>query len=75
MFLRPGSVIDGTGPLALCFDHYAKPLYYGAVKSGDLVRWQENSDRVSFPNGARHGTVLRVPAGIVENIQSRTKLP
>jgi hypothetical protein len=57
------------------FDHYAKPQYYGAAKSSDLVHWQDISDRVSFPKGARHGTVLRVPEEIVENIQSKTSQP
>ena len=57
------------------FDHYAKPQYYGAAKSSDLVRWQEISERVSFPKGARHGTVLRVPERCVLNIQSTSKLP
>jgi hypothetical protein len=52
------------------FDHYTRPQYYGAAKSSDLVLWQEISERVSFPKGARHGTVLKVPEHYVLNIAS-----
>ncbi len=52
------------------FDHYARPQYCGAAKSSDLVHWQEISERVSFPKGARHGTVLKVPEHYVLNIAS-----
>jgi len=51
------------------FDHYGKPQFYGATKSSDLVHWQDISDRVSFPKGARHGTVLRVPDRVIEEIR------
>ena len=57
------------------FDHYAKPQYYGAVKSRDLARWQDISDQLSFPQGARHGTVLRVAESVVQRIQSKTQQP
>lgn len=50
------------------FDHYGRPQYYGAVKSRDLKNWQDISKNVVFPKGARHGTVLRVPANVVKNI-------
>jgi len=50
------------------FDHYAKPQYYGAVKSSDLKTWEDISPQVRFPKGARHGTVLRVPEAIVETL-------
>jgi len=50
------------------FDHYGKPQYYGAVKSTDLEHWQDV--QVSFPKGARHGTVLKVPETIIHKIQN-----
>lgn len=52
------------------FDHYTQPQYYGAVKSADLVHWQDISPQVSFPRGARHGTVLKVPATLVSDLQN-----
>jgi hypothetical protein len=40
------------------------------VKSRDLQHWQDISKEVSFPPGARHGTVLRVPESVVKNLQN-----
>jgi hypothetical protein len=74
-----GDWVEGPSALGIgeefyvYFDHYTKPQYYGAVKSSDLVHWQEISDRVSFPKGARHGTVLSVPQRIVQQIQTKTQ--
>ncbi len=50
------------------FDHYAKPQYYGAVKSADLKQWRDISDQVHFPRGARHGTILKVPDTLIRRI-------
>jgi hypothetical protein len=43
------------------FDHYAQPHYYGAVRSKDLMRWEDCSKEMLFPKDHRHGTVLRIP--------------
>jgi beta-galactosidase len=39
---------------------------YGLVKSRDLVHWEDVSDQISFPDLARHGSVLRVDFALVE---------
>jgi hypothetical protein len=41
------------------FDKYTEHQY-GAVASTDLEHWTDVSDRVHFPKGTRHGTVLRI---------------
>jgi hypothetical protein len=41
------------------FDKYTEHKY-GAVTSPDLEHWTDISDKVQFPKGARHGTVLRI---------------
>jgi predicted GH43/DUF377 family glycosyl hydrolase len=41
------------------FDKYTLHKY-GAVSSTDLEHWTDISDKVNFPAGARHGTVLMV---------------
>lgn len=41
------------------FDKYIDHAY-GAVASTDLRDWQDISDRISFPKGARHGTVFSI---------------
>jgi polygalacturonase len=42
---------------------------YGMVRSKDLAHWEDVSDRVSFPADARHGTVIAVSAGVIENLK------
>jgi beta-xylosidase len=39
------------------FDKY-RDHKYGAVSSTDLVHWKDISDKVRFPAGVRHGTVI-----------------
>ncbi|MDO7849958.1 glycoside hydrolase family 43 protein [Hymenobacter sp. CA1UV-4] len=41
------------------FDKYTEHKY-GAVSSTDLEHWTDVSDRLDFPKGTRHGTVLRI---------------
>ena len=41
------------------FDKYTEHKY-GVVSSTDLVHWTDESDKVQFPAGTRHGTVLRI---------------
>jgi beta-xylosidase len=41
------------------FDEYTRGRY-GAVKSKDLKHWESISDKLSFPEGARHGTIFTV---------------
>jgi hypothetical protein len=69
------SAIFWEGQYHIYFDHYARPQYYGAVQSQDLIQWQDVSDRVFFPAGARHGTVLRVSESVVKTIQNKTAQP
>ena len=42
------------------FDCY-RDHRYGATRSRDLHTWEDVSDRISFPKGARHGTVFEAP--------------
>jgi hypothetical protein len=51
------------------FDKY-KINQMGAVRSQDLITWQDVSDKLDFPLGGQHGSVLHVPAAVVENIES-----
>jgi hypothetical protein len=57
------------GEYYIYFDHYGSPKYYGAMKSPDLEHWQDISPTVSFPKGIRHGTALRVPSSVIQNLQ------
>ena len=41
---------------------------YGLVRSRDLQTWEDVSDRVYFPDEARHGSVLAVPRSVIERL-------
>lgn len=49
------------------FDKYTKHEY-GIVISKDLKSWQDVSDKLEFPKGSRHGTVLQVSSQILEQL-------
>ncbi len=51
------------------FDRYAEHRY-GLVTSTDLVRWDDESDRVRFPADFRHGSVLLVPDAILDGLEA-----
>jgi len=41
------------------FDKY-RDHKYGAVRSADLVNWTDISDKISLPNGIRHGSIFKI---------------
>ncbi|WP_153797256.1 glycoside hydrolase family 43 protein [Foetidibacter luteolus] len=53
------TAVKWQGKWIVYFDKYTQHAY-GAVTSTDLLHWQDESDKVSFPKGLRHGTVLKV---------------
>jgi len=52
------------------FDHYARPQYYGAMKSKDLKTWQDVSKEMSFPPDTRHGAAFRVSEEVLTKLLS-----
>ena len=50
------------------FDKY-RDKKYGVMRSKDFVRWEDLSGQLVLPAGIRHGTVLRVPRAVVENLK------
>ena len=66
--------VEGPSPVQvgsqyyLYFDHYTAPQYYGALRTSDLKLWDDISPQVTLPKGARHGTALRVPRRIVQQL-------
>ncbi|MBN2138826.1 MAG: family 43 glycosylhydrolase [Sedimentisphaerales bacterium] len=49
------------------FDKYTEHNY-GVVVSEDLKNWNDLSDRLVFPKGSRHGTVLKASGDILERL-------
>src|SRR5690606_15037993 len=61
------TAIRANGRWVVYFDKYTENAY-GAVASVDLEDWEDISDRVKFPAGARHGTVFRVSEELLEGL-------
>jgi hypothetical protein len=80
-FGKPSAPITGNywaeGPTVLklgnqwivYFDKYTLHTY-GAVASTDLVNWTDISDKISFPKGARHGTVFTISRSEFNKLQA-----
>ena len=51
------------------YDCY-REKHYGAVRSRDLKTWEDVTDKIHFPAGARHGTVIEVPVSLVEKLRA-----
>ncbi len=63
-----GPTIEKIGnKYILYFDMYRNHKM-GAVQSIDLKTWTDVSEKISFPNGVRHGTIFRVPQKVLDNL-------
>lgn len=62
------SVIKINGQWIVYFDKYTEHKY-GAVASTDLQQWTDISDKVTFPKGARHGTVFTITKEELEKLK------
>jgi beta-galactosidase len=64
---------EGPAPLQVgeyvyvYFDKY-KNGKYGAVRSKDMIHWEDVSEQIVFPKGARHGTAFAVPKQIANRL-------
>jgi beta-galactosidase len=63
------------GPSALTVGEYVYVYFdkyrdhkYGAVRSRDMKTWEDVSDKITFPEGVRHGTAFRVNAEIFNQL-------
>ena len=80
-FTPPGVWVEGPTAIKIgddylvYFDAYIAKRY-GAMRSRDLVTWEDVSNKVTFPDEGtevrmRHGTVIAVPIAIVDALRSR----
>ena len=49
------------------FDKYRDHMF-GAVRSNDLISWEDVSETVSFPEGIRHGTAFKVSREVLNEL-------
>lgn len=61
------TAIQINGEWIVYFDKYTQKKY-GAVKQ-TAKGWEDISDQVSFPQGTRHGTVIKVSADVIEALK------
>lgn len=52
------------------FDKYTEHTL-GAVISEDLINWEDISDRITYPDGIRHGTIFEANEEILKNLMNR----
>jgi hypothetical protein len=52
------------------FDKYVEKRY-GAVKSKNLTNWEDISEKITFPDGARHGTIFESDEKTLLNLLNR----
>jgi hypothetical protein len=53
----------------LYFDRYTAHRF-GALASTDLEHWEDISGQLSFPEGMRHGTILKISRATLENLKN-----
>ena len=51
------------------FDHYAKPQHYGAMTTRDWKTFTDVTEQLSFPNGQRHGTIVKISDETAKKLQ------
>lgn len=58
----------------LYFDRYVTGAM-GAMASADLEHWEDISDQLHFPEGTRHGTVLKISRNTLERLLVKENAP
>jgi alpha-L-arabinofuranosidase len=77
---KPGRMVEGPSALQVgdewlvYFDMYVDRRY-GAVKSRDLVHWEDVTRKTIFPPGFRHGTAIEVPADVLSTLLAAVYVP
>lgn len=56
------------------FDQYTSKRY-GAVRTRDFTTWEDVSDQLSMPDGARHGSILPLPKAQIASLHSTLAYP
>ncbi|MDF9827846.1 hypothetical protein M2103_001761 [Ereboglobus sp. PH5-5] len=65
----PAAFVGREGEVLVYFDVY-REKHYGAMRSRDMKTWEDVTDKISLPSGVRHGTVIEVPAALIDKLRS-----
>jgi len=69
----PTAITVGKDTLVY-FDVYREG-HYGALRSSDLRTWEDVTERIRIPHGARHGTMIPVSRSVVDAIRAARPAP
>jgi alpha-L-fucosidase 2 len=69
----PTAITVGKDTL-IYFDVY-REHHYGALRSSDLATWEDVTDRIRLPAGARHGTMIPVSRAVIDRIRAARPAP
>jgi lysophospholipase L1-like esterase len=58
-----------VGPETVVYFDIYREQHYGAMRSRDLVQWEDVTAEISVPRGARHGTMIAVPRSLVDRLR------
>ncbi|HEV8146053.1 MAG TPA: family 43 glycosylhydrolase [Bryobacteraceae bacterium] len=64
------SILEIAGKYVIFFDHYKDPKRYQAIVSTDLEKWSSIQDQIRFPDGARHGSFLKLTVDEARRLRS-----
>jgi hypothetical protein len=67
MYTEGPSVLKVGPDWLIYFDMYRKNIY-GAVKTRDFKKFANITYEVSFPEGHKHGTAIRIPRRILNEL-------
>lgn len=71
-FVEGPSVTKIGEEYLIYFDMYRKKKY-GAKKTTDFIYFEDITDELHIPNGHKHGTVIKVPASVVDEMKNVSK--
>ncbi|HEU5080676.1 MAG TPA: GDSL-type esterase/lipase family protein [Opitutaceae bacterium] len=64
------TAIKVNGQWVVYYDCY-REKHYGAVRSADWKTWEDVTDKISLPQGVRHGTMIPVPAELLAALRGQ----
>jgi alpha-L-fucosidase 2 len=64
----PTAIVAPGGETLVYFDVY-REKHFGAMRSRDLITWEDVTAEISLPRGARHGTMSAVPRELVDRLR------
>lgn len=66
-FVEGPSVVKVDDSYLVYYDMYRKRIY-GAMRTTDFVGFTDATAEISIPEGHKHGTIFKAPAGMVEKL-------